>query len=149
MSSLPWRTLPAAALRQPLLEVTSARGALQMFHPVSSLLCTRVQGHLDAGMSDEWRRATMSIWQPALRLTVFNDWEMMTSYDSSARQNLTEWVIEHRAQFNTAWFCTSSRIVAMGVSVAGALTAVAGISMHAARDRAQFTSQLSQAIERP
>ena len=142
MASIPWRALPPLATRNPLLDLTTERGTLQLFLPTPSTLVSRAHGHMETAMAGAWVRCTSKLWRPGIRVAVFNDWDLMESYDSAARQQLTDWVLEHRSQFDGAWFCTSSRMVAMGGSVAGAVTAVAGVTLHASLQRAQFESTL-------
>jgi hypothetical protein len=146
MTETVWKALPQAALRNRLLDLTAGKGTLQIYNPMEGVLVSRADGHMELALAEQWARVTEPLWARGARLTVFNDWERMSTYDSGARKLLTDWVLSHRAQMDCAWFCTSSRIVAMGVAAAGALTALAGVSMHASTDRAQFERELRKRL---
>lgn len=103
---------------------------------------------MSAAMGEQWIAVTARVWTQAPKVFVFNEWERMDTYDSAARRQLTDWVIAHRAQMDSAWFLTASRIVAMGVAAAGAATALVGVGMFASRDRASWEQALRQRIAR-
>jgi hypothetical protein len=134
--------LPVLATRGPLLDEKSARGSLQMYRPAPGMLVTRATGHMDVVLAEGWVRCTAPLWREGVKVTVFNEWERMSGYESASRKLLTDWVIEHRELFEGAWFCTGSRLVAMGVAASGALTALAGVPMRACADRAEFDRRL-------
>ncbi|MDP3274292.1 MAG: hypothetical protein Q8Q09_03800 [Deltaproteobacteria bacterium] len=137
-----WGSIPARALRNVLLDVEGPKGALQMYFPVRDVLVTRASGHLELAQARDWIRVLEPQWKHVSKLRVFNDWDLMTSYESASRRVLTEWVLANRRQFEGAWFSTRSQLVAMGVAAAGALTALAGVSMNATRDRTMFEETL-------
>jgi hypothetical protein len=138
--------LPVLATRGPLLDESSARGSLRMYHPAPGVLVTRATGHMEVSLAQGWLRCTAPLWQDGVKVTVFNEWERMTGYESASRKLLTDWVIAHRGQMVGAWFCTGSRLVAMGVAASGALTALAGVSMNACADRAEFDRRLRERL---
>lgn len=146
MGEIVWKRLPAAAVRSPMLDLTTGRGTLQMFHPAQGVLVTRACGHLEHAHAEAWVRVSAPLLSPAQKLAVFNDWELLSTYESSSRRLLTDWVLEHRAMLDVAWFTTGSRLVAMGVAAAAALTALVGISMCATHSRQQFEAELSKRL---
>lgn len=127
--------LPVEATANQYGEMRSARGSLDMYNPVPGVLVTRAIGHLDAAMSDQWIRRSERLFHSTKKLAIFNDWEFLDTYDSASRRDLTQWVLDHRARIEGAWFLTGSRIVAMGVAVAGTATALAGVTLNAALER--------------
>lgn len=146
-ASSAWLPVTALALRQPLMAMDVGNGALEMYRPLPSVLYTRACGQCTTALAEGWLRCTEGIWPTVDKLMVFNDWQLMTNYDSEARSRLTGWVVEHRAQFRAAWFSSGSRLVSMGVSVASVATSMFGVPMHAPSDRESFLAQLNAALQ--
>lgn len=147
MTNPPWLPVSSLALQQPLMAMDVGDGALEMYRPLPSVIYTRARGQLTTSLAGGWARSTETIWSSVDKLTVFNDWQLMTGYDSDARAGLTSWVIAHRMQFRAAWFSSGSRLVNMGVSVASVATSMFGVPMHAPSDRDTFLARLNQAIQ--
>lgn len=146
-ASSAWLPVTSLALRQPLMSMDVGNGALEMYRPLPSIIYTRSHGQLTTALADGWIACTADIWPTVDKLMVFNDWQLMTNYDSEARARLTGWVVAHRAQFSAAWFSSGSRLVSMGVSVASVATSMFGVPMHAPLDRDAFLAQLNAAIQ--
>jgi hypothetical protein len=145
-ASSPWLPVTSLALQHQLLAMDVGNGALEMYRPLPNLLYTRAWGHCTTPLAKGWVRCTEGIWPTVDKLVVFNDWHLMTNYDSEARSQLTGWVAAHRAQFGTACFSTGARLVSMGVSVANVATSMVGIRLHAPLDRNTFLAQLDTAL---
>ncbi|AKU93702.1 hypothetical protein AKJ09_00366 [Labilithrix luteola] len=116
-----------------------------MFAP-PHMLVTRAVGHLDTSMAEEWIRRSPRLFTSTRPIAIFNDWDLLESYDSKARTILTEWVLDHRTKIEGAWFLTGSRMVAMGVAVAGAATAIAGITLNASLNRPRWETLLRERL---
>ena len=131
---------------KPILDTSSERGSLVMYLPKPNILVTRAVGHLDHTMAQAWLDLSDRLFAGPGPLAVFNEWSEMQSYDSRSRQLLTKWVLDHRADMTGAWFLTGSRIVAMGVAVAGSATALAGVHLYASRSRTDWEATLREML---
>lgn len=142
--------LPAATLHGRIVDVRTDRGILEMYAPAPGhILVTRAVGHMTVAMAEQWIARTEPLFTFPKPLAVFNEWSRMESYESEARSLLTKWVISHRTKIEGAWFLTGSKIVKMGVAVAGSATALVGVTMHASLDRARWESLLRERLTRP
>lgn len=146
-ASSPWLAVPSSALQRQLMSMDVGTGALEMYRPLPNVIYTRARGQCATPLAEGWVRSTEDIWPTVDKLMVFNDWQLMTSYDSEARSRLTGWVVAHRTQFSAAWFSSGSRLVNMGVSVASVATSMFGVPMHAPSDRDAFLAQLNAALK--
>ncbi len=142
----PWLPVSSTATQQQLMSMDVGDGALEMYRPSPNIVYTRARGRCAAALAEGWVTSTANIWSTVDKLTVFNVWQLMTSYDSAARSSLTSWVLAHRLQFSTAWFSSGSRLVSMGVSVAGVATSMFGVPMHAPPERETFLQQLAASL---
>jgi hypothetical protein len=116
---------------------TSGHATLETWVPGevrSPILIVTVRGHakeevvspiLDA-IHDARRRG---------RMTVFDDWEGVTGYDSAARVRLTEWTAQNGDAFHATHILIASKLLAMGLSLA---TRAAGLSVHVYQSRMEF-----------
>jgi hypothetical protein len=136
----------ALATRHRVVEERDERGSLDIFLPMREICVTVAVGHLSAGMARRWIEAIDPHFARGVRFTTFHDWQEMTSYDSSARRALTTWLSTNAPNVVSADFLVSSRIVAMGVSAANVMTALAGLSMVAHTERATFEKALLRAL---
>ena len=146
MNTADWLPVTSTALQQRLMALDVGRGTLEMYRPLPNIIYTRARGICATELAHEWVRCTEGIWSSVTKLMVFNDWQLMTNYDSEARALLTGWVVAHRQQFSAAWFSSGSRLVSMGVSVASVATSMFGVPMHAPSDRDAFLTQLQAAL---
>ncbi|MDP3273904.1 MAG: hypothetical protein Q8Q09_01830 [Deltaproteobacteria bacterium] len=144
--AIPRGPLPAIALRKIILDVQEPKGTLQVYMPADKVLVTRVSGHLSHEHAVAWIGAMRPNMAKRVKIAGFHDWLLAESYDSGARKALTDWMLGHRENVAGGWFLTASRIAAMGVTVTGALTSFAGISMHASCDPAVFDRSLRAAL---
>ena len=140
-----WKELPERAVQNRILELTDTRGSIAMFTPIQSILISRVQGHLSEAFADSWLKATAPVLARGSSLNVFNDWGAMESYDSAARRKLTDWAMLNRKQIRGTYFTTTSRIVSMGVAVAGAALAIASVKLESL-SREEFLARLEKAL---
>ena len=149
MTAPPWLPVAPSVLRQQLMSMDVGHGALEIYRPAANVIYTRARGTCATTLAEAWVTSTADIWPTVDKLTVFNDWQLMTNYESAARAALTNWVLTHRLQFNTAWFSSGSRLVSMGVSVASVATSVFGVPLHAPPERETFLQQLTTALAAP
>lgn len=135
--------LPDVVEQARIGALVNEQGGLELFSPPNvHVLVTRATGHLTAAMAEVWVARTKPLFAFPQKLAVFNEWSAMRTYDSAARTILTDWVIEHRNHIEGAWFLTGSRLVAMGVAVAGTATAFVGVTMHASLRRPDWEALL-------
>lgn len=103
---------------------------MEAYLPVPDLLVCRVVGEFQR----EHARALIGALEPVLvagqRRDAVLDWEGMTGYESAARRELTEWTVTRRHHWREGWVCTGSKLVAMGITVASAAVAVAGLRLN-------------------
>ncbi len=119
-------------------EFRAARGEITVGYRSPFVVVSRVTGHFSADMQEWLLLSTKEVVARGTRLTLFHDWEAMTSYDSSVRQNLTTWSLEHRAQIASVHILVRSKIVAMGVATAGLALSLVGMRLHSYSARAEF-----------
>ncbi|AKU99522.1 hypothetical protein AKJ09_06186 [Labilithrix luteola] len=142
--------MPANAMHARIVDARNDKGSLEMYAPgPGHVLVTRAVGHMTMAMAEQWVARTEHLFTFPKPLAVFNEWSRMESYESAARSLLTKWVISHRTKIEGAWFLTGSKLVKMGVAVAGSATALVGVTMHASLDRAQWESLLREKLTRP
>jgi hypothetical protein len=109
---------------------------------------TRITGHFSADLQDFFLQPMNEAIARGTRLAVFHDWEAMTGYDSSVRQNLTRWSLTHRTHIASINILVRSTIVAMGVATAGLTLRLGGMHLYSHTARAEFLSALLAAEAR-
>ena len=139
------KELPHRATQNRILDLREERGSLEMFTPLPRVLVTRATGHMCEAFADGWITATQRLMEGDQTVSVFNEWGQMGSYESAARRKLTDWMLSHRTRFSDTNFTTNSRIVAMGVSVAGAAVALVSIKVEL-HTREEFLRRLEVAL---
>ena len=137
--------LPERALHNCILDLTNVQGAIAMYTPVPSVLVTRVRGHLCEAYADAWVAAAEPFMAGGQEIRVFNDWGTMEGYDSAARRRLTDWARNHRKQLRGTYFTVTSRIVSMGVAVAGIALALVAVKLESL-PRDEFLSRVDEAL---
>lgn len=125
---------------------TGPRGSLRVITPEAPLVLFVAQGHLDAGLAQHIVTSTNAALQRVRRPVVFQDWELLTGYDSAARELLTRYVQSIQPQLGGAHILVRSRLVATGVAVANALL---GGTLAATSSRAAFEETLRQVLAQP
>jgi hypothetical protein len=100
----------------------SKSGCLEMWFPCAGIMATRVTGHLDSTMHPAIISEGTAIMSAGHTLLVFHDWLEMKSYDTKSRVELTEWTIQYARRIEKAHILLKSKLVAMGVASAAALT---------------------------
>lgn len=139
------KELPERALQNCILDVSDVQGALAMYTPLPSMLVSRVRGHLSDAYADAWVEATRPLMASGQAIHVFNDWGAMEGYDSAARRRLTEWSMQHRTQLRGTYFTTQSRIVSMGIAVAGTALALVSVKLESFT-RDEFLARMDEAL---
>ena len=121
-----------------VVDATDERGSLEIYLPPPNLLVNVARGHLSQFLARRWVDVIDVEFKKDRVFHSFQDWEAMTSYDSAARRVLTTWILANRKSVASSDFLVGSRIVAMGISTANVMTALAGLHMVAHTDRAEF-----------
>lgn len=140
-----WRELPERALQNCILDLTNVQGAIAMYTPLPTMLVTRVRGHLSEAFAEAWIEATNPWMAGGQEIRIFNDWGTMEGYDSAARRRLTDWAMLHRKQLRGTYFTMTSRIVSMGVAVAGTALALVSVKLESF-PRDEFLSRVDEAL---
>jgi len=126
-------------------EWRASGGALRSWSPVPTVYVTEFEGHLGV----RFVPFIIGVYDRSLvageRPTSFQDWERMESYDSEARAKLTEWLLRAHQHFTSIDMIVTSRLVAMGVSVANIAL---GGAISVTRDRAEFDRRMARALAR-
>lgn len=137
--------LPQRALQNCILDLANVQGAIAMYTPLPSVLVTRVRGHLCEGDADDWIEAAEPFMAGGQEIRIFNDWGTMEGYDSAARRRLTDWAKNHRQQLLGTYFTVTSRIVSMGVAVAGVALALVAVKLESL-PRDEFLARVDEAL---
>lgn len=143
MTSIAWGplTIDANLLERPILDVSTDDCSTQLFHPAPGVLVSRVAGHFVTPHARALAAASTQQGTGQGDLHYFSDWSLMRSYESDARKTMTDWGREQRTVLKTGTFLCGSRMVEMGVTVAGAAMAILGIEIRAV-DRETFNRRL-------
>jgi hypothetical protein len=129
-----------------VVRVAEPRGKLEIFLPKVGVLLTVVEGHLSHAMAKRWVEVIGPSFEKGLTFDTFHDWEAMTGYDSTARQELTSWVAASFRNVHSARFLAKDRLVRMGVSAASAIVSLAGVKIESFAERAPFERELGQYV---
>ena len=138
----------ATAMRNKVLDVESDAGNLALYIPTASVLLGVVRGHFSHEMAERWIATIQPRLEKGTVLAGFHDWELMTSYESSARYALTRFLMATYRQ-QPAHILVASRLVAMGVSAASLTLAVAGVKLTSYNKREVFERALALALKTP
>jgi hypothetical protein len=118
------------------------RGSVAVWVPCPNLLVVAVRGFGEADFTLPIVRAYEGLAKKS-RLNVFMDCEHMTNYESALRTVLTHTFMPDRERFGAFLVLVSSRLVAMGVSVAS--MALGGI-IESTGDRSAFKAALDASL---
>ena len=142
--------LPDTVERARMANTRHEGGSLEMFAPPQAhILVTRAIGHMTRQMAEVWVERAEALFTPTSGpLAIFNEWSAMSSYEPDSRRLLTRWVLDHKKRIEGAWFLMSSKIVVVGVAIAGLATATAGITMHASLNRQAWEHILQERLTR-
>ena len=94
-------------------------GSATTTSPAPGIFRTNVEGHLDVTMARHVVEAGDRVAAAAGFLVAFHDWEAVTGYETQARVVLTEWGVRLGKRVERVHLLVKSRIVAMGVAIAG------------------------------
>ena len=136
-----WGEVPAKALENKVLVVDDDECITELYHPVRNVLFCRIQGHLSESHARALAEASSLETGGEDELHYFCDWDLMQGYASGARRMLTDWGKNERGRLRTGWYICGTRIVEMGVNVAGATMAVLGVRIRAVK-RKKFIREL-------
>lgn len=120
------KPLPPRALQNRVLVHDTAREVNELFRPMPDIALSRIVGCF----TEVGARAMVTTLEASFDGDPFHmlaEWSGMASYESGARRVMTSWVIEHRAQVRTSYFCASNRIVEMGISVGAMAVSLVGV----------------------
>ncbi len=135
------------AMRNRVLLVVEDEGTLALSVPQSGILVCRVGGILSQEMAGRWIEVLHSRLQGGQVFATFMDWELMSSYDSEARRQLTSWGIKNARNFARGTHClVGSKIVAMGIATAGLSLSLVGVSLTTYASRTKFETALAAAL---
>lgn len=135
------------AAKNRVLNAEEPRGSLEIFMPAGKLIVTRARGHLSRAMALSWIETIEPHFKTGAGFHTFHDWADLESYESSARQALTDWVVASARTKLSADFLVGSKIVAMGISAATVATAFVGLTMKSHLQRSKFEEALRVALE--
>jgi hypothetical protein len=144
MQTVPWEKLPERALTNRILSLSGEQGSIELYAPLP-VVVSRVSGHMSEAFADAWITATRPLFAKGQPHEYFNDWALMSGYDSAARKKLTDWSLQQRSLITRSVFTTNSRMVSMGVAVAGSALALASIRLESL-PRAEFTARLTKLL---
>ena len=134
---------PAATSRETAQVWTKDNGTLRFWYPAESIVVHAFTGHLDLPFSRiiiERANVKMAL----ASVYCFCDWGDMKSYASESRIALTKWAFASRSKILVSNFCVSSKLILMGITVAG--LAVKGVLMKAYSTRAAWERELDSTI---
>lgn len=107
---------------------------------------TTVRGHADDAIASAHIREATAAYRGGTSVHHFFDLEEMTSYESSARIELTHFAIRERAHVASAIFIVRSKLVAMGVSTAALAARLVGLEFVVLHRRADFERRIAERL---
>ena len=130
------------ATRNPQVDDRSSTGRMEIFLPRPDVVIGRVTGHFSTEMGKRWTAHAAGAIAVS-RVMCFCDWERMTSYDSGARRELTNFLLANLRGYQSAHILIGSKMVAMGVAAASLSAAIVGFKLASYTNRATFESTLA------
>ncbi|MBI3200710.1 MAG: hypothetical protein IT377_18755 [Polyangiaceae bacterium] len=137
------------ARRARVVHAVEPGGSLEVYLPRQDVAVTFVEGRLTAPMAERWIETLDRQFSRGARFQTFHDWDLMTSYDSAARQALTSWVVSSIRHILSADFLATHGMVRMGVAAAGVATALAGLRVEVHSTRQPFLRAIEQCLAPP
>lgn len=128
-------------LPAPTEVVTTERGALELF-VLEGAVIQRVRGYANRAIAEGIVRGVDKALARHARVAQWNDWYLATGYDPEVRPILTEYMRRRHDQIAETHVLVGSRLVAMGLAVAGIV--VPGITSYS--DIAAFDRALSRGV---
>lgn len=148
MGAVQWGEIDSmAVLDQPIFNRSEEECTSQVFHLSPRILLCRISGNFLASHAKGIAAASTDCMGNTPELHYFCDWDLMQSYESEARSTMTNWGREQRHVLKTGTFLCGSRLVEMGVTVAGAAMAILGIEIRAV-NRNTLNARLRSALEK-
>lgn len=122
--------LPPRVLETRFFCFETAEEVYEIFRPAPDVAVVRVVGH---SCTEAAVQAAASLEREFgdAPFTVFVDFTALLGYEPKGRRVIASWVTAHAKQVKTGWFCTSSRVVQMGVSVGSMVVSMVGVHIHA------------------
>lgn len=106
-----------------------ARWSLTVENPAPGLVFTTIAGHVDLSCTQAMWDHMDLVFMTQSPIQTFHDWAGLDGYDANVRPAYVAWSRSRRAHFKSVNILVTSKLVAMGVSVAnlalGYLTAYA------------------------
>lgn len=140
-------SLPEGLQQEPLadggLRYFTARGGVRLWELTESLLVLRFDGYTEAALAAAFLPHTMAFARRVERFTGFLDLSEISGYDTEVRTLSTEATRAFLPRIGGMHFFVTSRLVAMGVSVAN-LALGGRLTVHTTR--APFFAALAGAL---
>ena len=115
-----------------------SRGAIFLYEVGPGIIYAQVVGHLDLAGAKHLESFYVSLIREGRRLSIFNDWGRMRSYDRSARTLLIRFSMDNAASIERVHLYVRSKLVAMGVATANFATQSLGVTLQSTTNRARF-----------
>lgn len=143
----PTSSRPADLLTPPATArtFTSPRGELSIWQPAPGVVVQKASGHANLAAA-QFMVARLNAFVSQGRVTIYDDWQLLTSYDGDARDLITAWSRDNRARIEKIHILVGSRLVAMAITVANLVTD--GVSK-TYTNRTEFALEFARAVERP
>ena len=121
-------TLPPKVLETRFFLLETDREVYELFRPRPDVLVLRVLGY---SCTEAAKRATQSVNQEVGNdpFTIFVDFTALVGYEPAARRVIANWVTAHAKQVEAGWFCTSNKVVEMGISVGSMVVSMVGVQV--------------------
>jgi len=132
---------------QPSVRTTyeGKRCTLTVASPAPGIFHTIGSGVVDTEMAGRIVEAGDRVVADTRPIVAFHDWEALTGYEPKCREILTDWGLRIRADVEAVHLLVRSRLVAMGVSVAGLVLQGMLVSYST---RAPFEAALEERVKR-
>ena len=139
-----WRHLPLLALENRVLSSSEHGCVSELYRPAPTVLVSRISGRFTAAAARELAAASTLAATDDDEIYYFGDWELMESYETDARRTMMNWGRAHHGRLKSGTYVLGSRIVEMGVNVAGAAMAILGIEIRATSREAHNAALLER-----
>lgn len=131
--------LPAQVLETRFFLFETDREVYEIFRPRPDVLVLRVLGYSCTEAAVQATTAVDGEVQGAA-FTVFVDFTALVGYEPAARRVLASWVTAHAKQVKAGWFCTSNKVVEMGISVGSMVVSAVGVEINVVTYEAWMTA---------
>jgi hypothetical protein len=130
-------------LPPPIEHVVTARGSMDIHLLPGGVVVQRAVGHATKAVAEAVIRALDKALAENPSISLYNDWYASTGYDPEVRKMLTDFTIARRKRIAEVNILVGSRLVGMGVAVAGIV--VSGMRTYTVPE--EFERALAQAAD--